>query len=140
MTVKDEIKAHLASLPEAKRAGLAALDRLMRKTMPKARLWFVDGKDASGKTVMNPNIGYGQFTIEYANGTTKAFYPVGISANASGYSVFIMGWKDKTRLPRTYGKTIGKAKVTGYCIKFKKLEDIDLKVLDAAVRERVAKE
>jgi hypothetical protein len=32
------------------------------------------------------------------------------------------------------GNTIGKASVTGYCIKFKAIKDIDLNALEQAVR------
>jgi len=49
-----------------------------------------------------------------------------------------MGLKDKTFLLKTYGKKIGKATVTGYCIKFKALKDIKLDVLKEAIKYRVA--
>jgi hypothetical protein len=45
-----------------------------------------------------------------------------------------MGIKDKKYLAETYGKDFGKASVTGYCIKFKKLKDINIDVLEAAIR------
>lgn len=78
----------------------------------------MDGKDKKGKIVTNPNIDYGLQTIQYADGKTKDFYQVGISGNTTGISVYVMGVEDKKHLPDTYGKTIGKASVTGYCIKF----------------------
>lgn len=102
--------------------------------LPKSNLWFLDGKDDKGKIVSNPNIGYGSYVIKYADGTTKEFYQIGLSANTTGISVYIMGLKDKTYLAKTYGKTIGKASVTGYCIKFKMLKDINIDVLEAAIR------
>jgi hypothetical protein len=45
-----------------------------------------------------------------------------------------MGLKDKKYLSQTYGSTIGKATVTGYCIKFKSISDIKLDVLEKAIR------
>jgi hypothetical protein len=136
MSVRDEIKAYLASQPAPKRNDMQALHRLILKAMPGARLWFLDGRDASGKTVSNPNIGYGAYTITYANGKTKEFYRIGLSANTTGISVYVMGLDDKTYLAKTYGKTLGKASVSGYCIKFRSLADIDADVLQAAIRER----
>ncbi len=97
----------------------------------------MDGKDEKGKVVSNPNIGYGLQTITYADGKTKEFYQIGISANTSGISVYIMGIKDKTWLPETYGKIIGNASVTGYCIKFKKLKDINVEILESAIHDGV---
>ena len=138
MTTRADIAGYLASLPEPKRADVKALHALALKALPKCRLWFLDGKDARGKTVTNPNIGYGLQTISYANGKSREFYQVGLSANQSGISVYILGLADKKHLARTYGKQLGKATVTGYCIKFKALADIDVKVLTAAMRDGAA--
>ena len=57
-----------------------------------------------------------------------------MSANKSGISIYILGLEDKSFLATTFGKTIGKAAVSGYCIKFKRIEDINLDVLQAAIR------
>lgn len=134
MTIQDQIKKHIASQPEPKRSDMQALHRIILQVMPAAKLWFLDGKDAENKTVSNPNIGYGLYTIKYADGKTRDFYQVGISANKTGISVYILGLDDKTYLSKTYGKTIGKASVTGYCIKFKTLKDINVDVLEEAIR------
>ena len=135
MTIKKQIESYLAAQPEPKRGDMRALDRLVRKAMPRCKLWFLDGKDASGKTVTNPNIGYGLQTMTYAGGKMREFYQIGLSANTAGISVYIMGLDDKTYLAKTYAKKLGKASVTGYCIKFKALKDIDVDVLEAAVRD-----
>jgi hypothetical protein len=135
--VEAEIKAYIGSQPEPKRNDLQALHDRLLEIMPGAQLWFLDGKDDKNKVVANPNIGYGVYTIHYADGKSRDFYQIGLSANTTGISVYLMGLKDKRYLPETYGKTIGKASVTGYCIKFKKLADIHLDVLETAVRDRL---
>jgi hypothetical protein len=134
MNVKDQIKTYIAGQPEQKRADLQALNRLVLKAMPGCKLWFLDGKDSNGKTVTNPNIGYGSYTIRYAGGKTREFYQIGISPNTTGVSVYVMGLKDKKYLAKTFGAKLGRASVTGYCIKFRTLEDIDTDVLEAAIR------
>lgn len=106
--------------------------------LPERKLWYLDGKDDSGKVVANPSIGYGQFDIHYKDGSTKPFYQIGISSNSTGITVYIMGLSDKKYLIQTYGSTIGKASVTSYCIKFKKLSDIHLNVLDNAIKSGLA--
>jgi hypothetical protein len=138
MTTQAQIDAYIASLPQAKQSDMQELNRMILRVMPKAKLWFLDGKNDAGKVVSNPNIGYGQYTMTYADGKTREFYQVGLSANTSGISVYIMGLDDKNYLPATYGKTLGKATVTGYCIKFKLLKDIKLDVLEDAIRNGVA--
>jgi hypothetical protein len=117
---------------------MKTLHGLILKLMPDCRLWFLDGKDETGKTVSNPNIGYGLQAIAYADGRTREFYQIGLSAKATGISVCIMGLDDRTHLARTYGGDIGKASVTGYCIKFSALRNINLAVLEAAIRDGIA--
>jgi Domain of unknown function (DU1801) len=137
MNVKKQIKQYIAGQSEPKQSDMQALHGTIQQLMPACQLWFLDGKDAKGKTVSNPNIGYGICRMKYADGTTREFYQIGLSANTSGISVYIMGLEDKTYLARTYGKKIGKASVTGYCIKFKALKDINLEILEAAIRSGV---
>ena len=48
-----------------------------------------------------------------------------------------MGIEDKTYLPQTYRENLGKAIVTGYCIKFKTLKDININILEAAIQDGV---
>lgn len=137
MNIQEQIKEYISTQPETKRADIDALHSRVLQVMPKCKLWFLDGKDNKGKAVTNPNIGYGLQTIKYADGKTKDFYQIGISSNKSGISVYIIGIKDKTYLPQMYGKKLGKARVTGYCIKFKTLNDINIDILEAAIRDGV---
>jgi hypothetical protein len=134
MNVQEEIKKYITSQPEPKRIDMQALHKFILQVLPGSKLWFLDGKNSEGKTVSNPNIGYGFYTIKYADGTTKEFYQIGSSANTTGISVYIMGLKDKTYLVKTFGKKLGQASVTGYCIKFKMLKDINLDILETAIR------
>ena len=134
MNVQEQIKKYISSQPEPKRSDMQALHRLILQVMPACKLWFLDGKNSENKTVANPNIGYGFHTIQYADGTTREFYQIGISANKTGISVYILGIKDKKYLARTYGKNLGKASVSGYCIKFKTLKDINIDILETAIR------
>ena len=140
MNIKEQIKAYIASQPEPKRSDMQALHRNILEIMPACKLWFLDGKNSENKTVSNPNIGYGLQTIKYADGKTRDFYQIGLSANTTGISVYILGIKDKKYLAQTYGTKLGKASVTGYCIKFKTLKDINIDVLQAAITFGVEQE
>lgn len=135
MNSQEQIDAYIATQPDPKRTDLDVLHKRIRQLVPAGSLWFLDGKDATGKTVTNPTIGYGLQTLHYADGKTKAFYQIGLSANKAGISVYILGLKDKTYLAQTYGKKLGKARVTGYCIKFKTLADVDSDLLETAIRD-----
>lgn len=138
MNTDEQIQQYLASQPEPKRRDMEALHGIILRIMPACRLWFLDGKNSDNKTVSNPNVGYGFYTMHYADGKTREFYQIGMSANTTGISVYVMGIQDKKYLAETYGKKLGKASVTGYCIKFKTLKDIDIGVLEAAIRDGLA--
>ena len=137
MNIKEQIKLYIASQPEPKRSDMQELHQHILQVLPKCKLWFLDGKNSENKTVSNPNIGYGFYTLKYADATTREFYQIGLSANKTGISVYILGLEDKTYLAKTYGKKIGKASVTGYCIKFKTIKDINTDILQTAVRDGV---
>lgn len=134
MNIPEHIKQYITSLPEPKQSDMKDLHRIILKINPKGKLWFLDGKNSAGKTVSNPNIGYGLRVMKYADGTTKDFYQVGLSANTTGISVYILGIEDKNYLANEYGKKLGKASVSGYCIKFKTVKDINIDTLTVAIR------
>lgn len=134
MNVQEQIEAYINSQAEPKRGDMRTLHQIILEIKPDCKLWFLDGKNSDNKTVSNPNIGYGQYTIKYADGTTKTFYQIGISGNKTGISVYILGLDDKTYLHQTYSEQIGKASVTGYCIKFKTLKDINTAILQVAIK------
>jgi len=137
MNVQEQIKKYIAGQPEPKRSDMQELHRLTLQALPACKLWFFDGKNSDRQTIANPTIGYGSRTIKYAHGSTREFFQIGMSANKTGISVYILGIKSRTYLARTYGKHIGKASVSGYCIRFKTLKDINIDILIAAIRHGV---
>jgi hypothetical protein len=133
MSIQTQIGDYISSQPEKKRSEMLHLHDRILALQPGCKLWFEDGRNAEGKVVSNPNIGYGAYTINYANGTSREFFRIGLSANTAGISVYILGLEDKAYLANIYGARLGKASVTGYCIKFKSLKDINLDVLEEAI-------
>jgi hypothetical protein len=107
----------------------------MLADFPECELWFNDGTNEDGKVVANPNIGYGVYTITYADKSSREFYRIGLSANTTGISVYVLGLDDKTYLARTYGASLGAASITGYCIKFRRLSAVNDDALQAAIRD-----
>jgi hypothetical protein len=138
MNVQEQINNYIDGQPEPKRSDMRALHRLTLQVSPECKLWFFDGKNSKDQAVSNPTIGYGFHTIRYANGKSREFFQVGVSGNKTGISVYILGLKDKKYLAKTYGKKLGKASVTGYCIRFKTLKDVNIEALEAAIRNVLA--
>ena len=125
---------------EELRQELIVLHELILKIKPNTQLWFFDGKNESGKIVTNPNMGYGTCTLKQAANKTREFYRIGISPNLQGISIYVFGLEDKTYLNQLFKDKIGKAKISGYCIKFKSLIDIDMKVLQMLFESELNKE
>ena len=134
MGIPERVEAYLASLPEPKQTDLRAVHARVLAQFPECRLWFSDGTNEAGKVVANPTIGYGAYTSTHADGSSRESFRIGLSANTAGISVYVLGLDDKTHLARTYGEAIGKATLTGYCIRFRRLSVIDVEVLWAAIR------
>ena len=129
------IQDFIATLSEPKRSEIIELHDVIMQQNPGCTLWFLDGKDSSGKVIANPNIGYGTQMMPYAGGKSREFYQLGISPNQTGISIYIMGLNDKNYLKENYAATIGKASVTGYCIKFKSLKDLNKDVLIQVIKK-----
>jgi hypothetical protein len=137
MTVQDQIDGYIAGQSPPKSEEMRSLHRMILKVSPDCRLWFLDGRNSEGKIVSNPNIGYGSKSMTYAGGEVREFYQIGISANTTGISVYVIGLDDKTFLSEAYGARLGKAKITGYCIKVKTLKDVSLDVLEEIVADHM---
>lgn len=138
MNLQAQINQYIGTQPQAKRSDMEELHHLILQAMPGCKLWFLDGKNKENKVVSNPNIGYGSYNILYADGKSKEFYQIGLSGNTTGISVYIMGVEDKKYLTQNFSQNIGKASVTGYCIKFKALKDINIDILLQAIKYGVA--
>ncbi|HEY5289989.1 MAG TPA: hypothetical protein VIJ59_08140 [Caulobacteraceae bacterium] len=137
MNVQEQINKYIADQPNSKREDMRELHLRILIMSPQCKLWFLDGRSSENKVVSNPNIGYGKQAIEYSNGITKEFYQIGVSANTTGISVYIIGIKDKKYLSETYGRRLGKATVTGYCIKFRNLKDVNVDILEEIVKNHM---
>ncbi|MFN8355840.1 MAG: DUF1801 domain-containing protein [Spirosomataceae bacterium] len=134
MSVAQQIEQFIISQPASKQADLYYLHQQILQTFPACKLWFLNGKNSENQVVTNPTIGYGNHTIHYANGKSAEWFQLGISATSTGISVYILGVKDKTYLAQTFGKSLGKANISGYCIKFKSLKDLHTDVLTEVIR------
>lgn len=134
MTTEILIEQHFQNLPSPKAEALRGLYQLLREEIPQAELHFFDGRNEAGKVVTNPTIGFGKSRIHYTNGSFQDTFRIGICATSIGLSIYILGLEDKKFLNEFLGDRLGKAKITGYAIGFKKTSDIDLSVLRELIR------
>jgi hypothetical protein len=140
MSVQEQIDNYIAGQPQAKGHELQILHRMILEMSPNCKLWFLDGRNSENKIVSNPNIGYGSQVRKYAGGEAREFYQIGLSANTTGISIYVMGLVDKKYLSETYGRRLGKASVTGYCVKFRNLKDVNLNIIEEMVANHMGGE
>ena len=133
MSVQEQIDKYIADQDLSKRETLQGLHRIILKLSPNCRLWFIDGRNSENKIVSNESIGYGSTTLRYVNGRSREFYRIGLSANTAGISIYVIGLENKKYLSETYGKTIGKAKITSYCVTFRHIKDINVVILEEMI-------
>src|SRR5436190_8091361 len=111
---------YIAMVEEPKRAELQQLHDLISKANPSLEQWIVSGI-----------MGFGKF---HYKGKSKAcegeWFHVGLVANKTGMSFYMCVGDGKGYLPEQYADRIGKATVGRSCIRFKKLSDINLPVLE----------
>lgn len=134
MEKENQIREFIASQESNKQQDLLTLHELMTSILPTGKLWMEDGKNEEGKVVTNPTIGYGQQSMLLAKGKSREMFQIGISANSSGISIYLIGIRNKLDLAQHFGERLGKAKVSGYCIKFKQLADVNLTTVEEAIR------
>jgi hypothetical protein len=129
MSTTEQIEQYLCSLSSQKAADMRSLHALFMEEINEPSLSFHDGKNEFGKVIANPTIGYGQCDLHSRNGKHQSSFRIGLSANATGISIYVLGLSDKTTLQEKFGPRLGKAKITGYCIRFKQMKDIEKSVL-----------
>ncbi len=124
-----QIKTFISSQIPSKQQDLLLLNELLLQLMPEAKRTFFDGLNEEGKVVANPTIGYGERTLYYVDGSSKDSFRIGVSANKTGISIYLIGLEDHDYLKKHFADKMGKASVSAYCIRFKSLKDLDLNVL-----------
>ena len=73
-------------------------------------------------------IGYGSYHYRYASGREGNWFPIGLANNKQYVSLYICAADDDGYLAEANAGRLGKVSVGKSCIRFKRLEDLDLEV------------
>lgn len=120
-----EPEAWIASIDDpSRREMIATLDELVRRVMPDAerRMW--------GKF-----LGYGSYHYKYASGREGDWFPVGIGNMKGHVGVYLCVADDEGYLAERHASRLGKVSCGKSCIRVKKLENLDLEVLEELLVE-----
>lgn len=133
MIASTNIKSYLDSLPENTKEELTFFHQQVLEKYPNCRIWFLDGKDATGKVISNPNMGYGTITLPTKTNINREFYKLGISANSKGFSIYFMGLTDRNLIQKHLGHFFPNSKITGYCLNLKSIKNVELAILEKLI-------
>lgn len=117
------VQEYLDQVPEERKDIINFLHQFIQKAAPKLKPHFAYNM-----------LGYGSFDyVNYKKEQIK--WPIVALANQKSYvSVYVCALKDGQYLAETYAKELGKVNVGKSCIRIKKLDDINLDVLEKVIK------
>ena len=120
-------KEYIEGLKEPRRSEILELHRLITKTAPKLKPQMWSGM-----------IGYGSYHYRYATGREGDWFVVGLMSRKDGISFYSCLSDGRKYIAEKHKKDLPKADIGKSCIRFKRLGDVDLKVLAGIIRENEA--
>jgi len=120
----DSVQTYLDMVPGERKAAIEYLHKFIQKATPDLKPYFASNM-----------LGYGSF--KYKNYKKEIIdWPTVAMANQKNYiSVYVCAVKDGKYIAEMYKNELGKVSVGKSCIRFKKLEDVNLPVLDKVIKE-----
>lgn len=122
------VQEYLDSVPEPRKEIINFIHDFIQKSVPKLEPWLAYNM-----------LGYGKFDyINYKKENIK--WPVIALANQKSYvSVYVCSLEDNQYLSEIYKDQLGKVSVGKSCIRFKKLEDMNLPILQEVLEKAAQK-
>jgi hypothetical protein len=114
---------YIAALEEPRRSDIARLDKLIRKTAPRLKPAICAGM-----------LGYGLFHYKYASGREGDTCKLSIASNKQYISLYAFASDEKGYVAERFKKKLAKASIGKSCVRFKKLEDLDLDALAELIK------
>ena len=121
-------KEYIASLSDEKKKNMEFLLSKISEVLPNEKPFMMSGI-----------IGFGKYHFKYASGREGDWLTIGLKENKTGYSIYICSIDKVTNkyLIDINSKKIGKASCGKSCIRFKKLEDIDLDFVLSLIKKGI---
>ncbi len=122
------VKEYLAAVPEERKEAIFFLHTFIQKAAPKLKPHFAYNM-----------LGYGSFPyLNYRKETVQ--WPIVAMASQKNYiSVYVYALDVKQYLAEKFKKELGKVSVGKSCIRFRKIEDVNLPVLKKVIQAATKK-
>ncbi len=117
-------KQYIDELKEPRRSDFAKLRALIRKTAPKLKEFIHYGM-----------LAYGPFHYKYASGREGDWFKIGVASNASYISLYAGAADGSDSVAKRYKDKLPKANIGKCCVRFRRLADLDLRVLARLIKD-----
>lgn len=117
------IKEYFAMLPKERREPMEFLHKFIQKTDPKLKPNFLYNMP-----------GYGSFKYTNYKKERLDWPTVGLASQKNYISLYICAIIDGKYIAEQYKAELGKVNVGKSCIRFKKIEDLNLKTLQKVIK------
>ena len=121
----------IASQEQETQEVLQKLHTLIRKALPDQEYCLWEGVFWGGSE--QQIIGYGSFSYVRSDKKKVEWFLVGLARQKNYYSVYVNAVEGKKYLAEIYAAKLGKVKVGKSNVSFRKLEDVNLDVLDEMI-------
>lgn len=122
-------KEYIATLEEPRKSQIEKLHKFITETVPDLKPFIIAGM-----------IGYGSYHYKYASGREGDWAIIGLANQKNYISLYVCAVKEGKYIAEWYKKDLPKASIGKSCIRFKKIEDIDFKVLQKVLKDAEASE
>jgi hypothetical protein len=109
---------YIDKIDEPRRSDILELHKLIIKTVPKFKPFMISGM-----------IGYGSYHYKYPSGREGDWSIVSLASQKNYISLYVSCIDKEKYLAESYKDKLPKASIGKSCIRFKKLEDVDLDVI-----------
>lgn len=118
------IKEYIDSIDEPRKNQIIELDKFIKKTIPTLKPHFAYNM-----------LGYGSFHYKNKSGGEGDWPVVALASQKNYISVYVCAVENKRYIAETYKEKLPKTSIGKSCIRFKKLEDLDLNVLGEILKK-----
>ncbi len=118
---------YIALLSEPQKNNIKQLHEFIKKIIPQHEQYIVSGM-----------IGYGTYHYKYASGREGDWCLIGLAQQKNYISVYVCAVADGMYVAEKYKDKLPKANIGKSCIRFKKIEDVDLEILRRLILEGVS--
>lgn len=117
-------KEYIDLIDEPRKSQIVELDKFIKKTVPKLKPQFAYNM-----------LGYGMFHYKTRSGNEGEWPVIALASQKNYISVYVCSVKDGKYIAEANKDKLGKVSVGKSCIRFEKIEDVNMKELERVLKE-----